>query len=44
MPYLFIWMADVLQLLIKNYDQIRHPLVDAVVPMLQYTDDTIILL
>lgn len=43
-PYLFILVADVLQALIKSDEGIRHPLADALIRVLQYTDDTIILI
>lgn len=43
-PYLFILVADVLQALIKSDEGIRHPLADASIRVLQYTDDTIILI
>ncbi|KAJ1273852.1 hypothetical protein BS78_05G016600 [Paspalum vaginatum] len=44
-PYLFLLVADVLQSLIKNTSGIRHPVVDdAPCPILQYADDTLILL
>jgi hypothetical protein len=43
-PYLFLLVADVLQTLIKTDGQARHPLVDSPCPILQYTDDTLILL
>jgi hypothetical protein len=43
-PYLFILIADVLQVLIKRTTDIRHPIVtDAGCPMLQYADDTLLL-
>lgn len=43
-PYLFLLVADVLQTLIKQ-DGVRHPLVsDTPCPVLQYADDTLILL
>jgi hypothetical protein len=43
-PYLFILVADVLQVLIRNESQIRHPVVDDVgCPVLQYADDTLLL-
>lgn len=42
-PYLFLLDADVLQMLIKKDTGIRHLMVDGPFPMLQYVDDTIIL-
>jgi mannosylglycoprotein endo-beta-mannosidase len=43
-PYLFILVADVLQVLIRNDPRIRHPIVDnAGYPVLQYADDTLLL-
>jgi len=43
-PYLFILVADVLQILIKQSTQIRHPIVDNVTfSVLQYADDTLLL-
>lgn len=42
--YLFILLADVLQVLITKDTQIRHPVVDnASCPVLQYADDTLLL-
>lgn len=41
-PYLFLLVADILQRLIKNNGAV--PLADIPCPVLQYTDDTIILL
>lgn len=44
-PYLFLIVADVLQVLIKSEGHgIRHPLVDQPCPMLQYADDTLLLI
>lgn len=44
-PYLFLLMADVLQRLIQQDDVLEHPLVDrGRPPVLQYADDTIIIL
>ena len=43
-PYLFLLVADVLQRLIKADDNIRHPLMEGSCPILQYADDTIILI
>ena len=43
-PCLFILVADVLQCLIKDSSSVHHPLVDAPCPVLQYADDTLILL
>ena len=43
-PYLFILVADVLQVLIKKTQAIRHPIVEnAGCPVLQYADDTLLL-
>jgi len=43
--YLFLLVADVLQTLIKQDGGVRHPLVaDMPCPVLQYADDTLILL
>lgn len=42
-PYLFIIVADVLQRLIKLDQGIRHPAADCTYPVLQYADDTLIL-
>lgn len=42
-PYLFILVADVLQRLIKADASIKHPLTDGHAPVLQYADNTIIL-
>jgi hypothetical protein len=43
-PYLFILVADVLQVLIRKSQQIRHPIVEnAGCPVLQYADDTLLL-
>ncbi|CAO2147693.1 unnamed protein product [Urochloa humidicola] len=42
-PYLFLLVADVLQRLIKEDGAVRHPLIDAPCPVLQYADDTLIL-
>jgi hypothetical protein len=42
-PYLFLLVADILQKLIKADRGIRHPLMLGPCPMLQYADDTIIL-
>ncbi|KAM0912867.1 hypothetical protein ACQ4PT_012526 [Festuca glaucescens] len=45
LPYLFLIVADVLQRLIQRDNTLQHPLVDgAPCPMLQYTDDTLIIL
>lgn len=41
--YLFLLMADILQKLVKADGGIRHPLVQGPCPILQYADDTIIL-
>lgn len=42
-PCLFLILADVLQTLIKfEGDKIRHPLVDQACLMLQYADDTLL--
>lgn len=43
-PYLFLLVADLLQKLVKADGGIRHPLVDGPCPILQYADDTIILI
>lgn len=44
-PYLFLLTADVLQRLIRRDDVLQHPLVDgAPCPVLQYADDTLIIL
>lgn len=43
-PYLFLLITDVLQTMIKADAVIKHPLTDGTTPMLQYADDTIILL
>jgi hypothetical protein len=43
-PYLFLLVADVLQTLIKTDTQVRHPLTDSPCTILQYADDTLILL
>ncbi|WVZ49637.1 hypothetical protein U9M48_000977 [Paspalum notatum var. saurae] len=44
-PYLFLLVADVLQAMIKREAGVQHPLVDgAPCPVLQYADDTLILL
>jgi hypothetical protein len=44
-PYLFILLADVLQVLIKKTTVIRHPIVDGEgCPVLQYADDTLLLI
>ncbi|CAN6353500.1 unnamed protein product [Urochloa humidicola] len=40
-PYLFLIVADVLQRLIKDDGRVRHPLVDCPCPVLQYADDTL---
>jgi hypothetical protein len=41
---LFILVADVLQVLIRKSQQIRHPIVEnAGCPVLQYADDTLLL-
>jgi hypothetical protein len=42
-PYLFLLVADVLQALIKADTGIRHPLTDGRCLILQYADDTIML-
>jgi hypothetical protein len=42
---LFILVADVLQALIRSDEQIRHPIVaDSSCPVLQYADDTLLLI
>ena len=44
-PYLFLLVADVLQQLIKLNPDVYHPIVDnAQCPVLQYANDTLILL
>lgn len=43
-PYLFILVADVLQFLIRADVGIRHPVIDAGCPVLQYADDTLLLI
>ena len=43
-PYLFILVADLLQCLIKDCGSVWHPLIDAPCPVLQYADDTLILI
>jgi hypothetical protein len=44
-PYLFLLVADVLQQLIRQDPVLCHPLVDgAPCPMLQYADDTLIIM
>ena len=44
-PYLFLIVADVLQQLIKSNIAARHPLADDTpCPVLQYADDTLIIL
>lgn len=43
-PYLFILIADVLQMLIRKMTNIRHPIAaDEGCPVLQYADDTLML-
>lgn len=42
-PYLFLLVADVLQRLVKCGGSIRHPAEDAPCPVLQYADDTLLL-
>ena len=42
-PYLFLLVADVLQALVKADSSIHHPLTDGSCPILQYADDTILL-
>jgi hypothetical protein len=43
-PYLFILLADVLQVLIRKETSIGHPIVDGEgCPVLQYADDTLLL-
>ena len=42
-PYLFILVADVLQVLIRKSQLIRHPMVDTGYPVLQCADDTLLL-
>jgi hypothetical protein len=44
-PYLFLLVADVLQMMIKQEPRIKHPAAaDLPCPVLQYVDDTLILL
>ncbi|CAD6261915.1 unnamed protein product [Miscanthus lutarioriparius] len=40
--YLFLLVADILQMLIKSNGAIRHPLSDSPCAVLQYADDTIV--
>lgn len=43
-PYLFILVADLLQITIRNTTTIRHPILsNAGCPVLQYADDTLVL-
>jgi hypothetical protein len=42
-PYLFLLMADVLQKMIKQDGGIRHPAIEGSCPVLQYADDTLLL-
>jgi hypothetical protein len=42
-PYLFLLVADVMQRLIKCDGSIRHPATDCPCPVLQYADDTLLL-
>jgi hypothetical protein len=43
-PYLFILVADLLQVLIRKSQLVRHPIVErAGCPVLQYADDTLLL-
>jgi hypothetical protein len=42
-PNLFLLVADIPQVLIKTDGGIRHPMADGPCPVLQYTNDTIIL-
>jgi hypothetical protein len=42
-PYLFLLVADVLQMLIKKDAGICHPMANGPCPVLQYADDMIIL-
>jgi hypothetical protein len=44
-PYLFLIVADVLQTLIwAEGDRIRHPLTSQAYPVLQYADDTVLVI
>jgi mannosylglycoprotein endo-beta-mannosidase len=44
-PYLFLLVADILQQMVKSDDRIKHPAAsDLPSPVLQYADDTLILL
>lgn len=42
-PYLFLLVANVLQQMIKSDPGIRHPALDGSCPVLQYADDTLLL-
>lgn len=43
LPYLFLLGADVLQRLIKQDGCVRHPIADEPCPVMQYTEDTLLL-
>jgi hypothetical protein len=44
-PYLFILVADLLQVLIRKTGLIRHPVLeDSSCPVLQYVDDTLLII
>jgi hypothetical protein len=44
-PYLFILVADLLQVLIRKTGLIRHPVLeDSSCPVLQYADDTLLII
>lgn len=44
-PYLFILVADVLQALVRQCHQVRHPIEDDTpCPVLQYADDMLLLI
>jgi hypothetical protein len=44
-PYLFLLVADILQMLIKGDRELHHPIVDDLPPLVpRYADDTLILL
>lgn len=42
-PYLFLLVADVLQQMIKRDPGIRHPVMEGPCPVLQYANDTLLL-
>jgi hypothetical protein len=44
-PYMFLLVADVLQRVVQRDDMLQHPIIDgAPCPILQYADDTLIIL